>query len=989
MWLITGPFDSATIGDETSTKTKLLKPATTYDVGRHKENALFINSKKISRQNGEITLGEHTEEDATNPAAVPTLSFRNTKSAIIKVDRGSDIISINPGMVVDLESGDIIHFSGSLIATHVLYKVLAICFYVEGQDFAPDIAVCASFGIKLVTKHIRDVNYHLTTNITVPLSPPVLLSLLNLAHFVTPNWLAAMTDLSLTQTYTPPNTTKFLPTIEPALSQTHPVSTWQPSKPRRSIFNGIRFIFAVIGSGIGTETKAISDVATRGGGDRQLINVEKEAEGKSAWDSALKKRRTILREGMKSGLVLVGDSEAMLARGVPKATRTAWEGMVEKARDAGMRIIPPSLINEAILTANPSLLDCTVEGEVAAPPSGVVPTAYPGEPSQSLSSAQSESQPPEEVTRPARRLTRRATSQTPAPVPATAPEVEAASTAMEGDVRVVVEPETSESQGGPRKKPLKRRAKTGGLINTLLGLDDGDTSMTALNSAQAEEVREKSVPVPPTPGSRTSRLKRRAGTAGTQPLDPLTQDEENSFGVQRLKKFKALFEESGQGRMSGMEEEEEEGASFPGVSTGFIPGDNILPPLREVEEEPQEPQAQAQKRKADAMDIDEAPSQAEAVEAAKKKRAVEGSNEVERSQEPKTFGGSSKAKGAAPGKPDTDPSFLRALASLKRGKRTEDTFDREFNQLRIAKPDIRNIDNAQASSSKVHYDWEGLDDFEKDVGIRGNFMQIVEMEVWKDKHASVDDNRGERFMRRESGVGGRLDWDGREDFKKFKRRGTNRDREIVPVVLHKPEGYEPELTHMDFNYGQHTRTRKDARSFDDVSDDRDNDDGYPTFTQPHPSRTKSQPKPRPHAKPPSRPKPTLEEINSSEAEEEIRVTEERPAVDDSRQAAAEDKSKSKVPRPTRASTTKKFQPLFDPDSEEEEIEAAAASALLAGTADTTQDMDLTLGTNLPSQVTTRRGTKRKVMAAIQESDSGDDDGMTFGGFSKKPAKRRK
>jgi hypothetical protein len=42
----------------------LLKPASKYDVGRHKENALFINSKKISRQNGEIILGEHTEEDA-------------------------------------------------------------------------------------------------------------------------------------------------------------------------------------------------------------------------------------------------------------------------------------------------------------------------------------------------------------------------------------------------------------------------------------------------------------------------------------------------------------------------------------------------------------------------------------------------------------------------------------------------------------------------------------------------------------------------------------------------------------------------------------------------------------------------------------------------------------------------------------------------------------------------------------------------------------
>ncbi|KAF8504038.1 hypothetical protein BU17DRAFT_101519 [Hysterangium stoloniferum] len=334
---------------------------------------------------------------------------------------------------------------------------------------------------------------------------------------------------------------------------------------------------------------------------------------------------------------------------------------------------------------------------------------YPEEPSQLLSSTQSKSQPPEEVTCLAHQLTRRATSQTPATVPTptlvSAPEVEAASTAMEVDVRVVVKPETSESQA--TKMPCKNRR--GGLINTLLGLDDGDTSMTAPSSAQAEEVREKSVPVPPT----------------QEVAHPASNDdEENCFGIQPLKKFKALFKESGHAQMSRMEEEKEEGR-------GRVP----------------KPQAQAQKRKANAVDIDEAPSQAEAVE-----HAVEGSIEVGHSQEPKTIG-----------------------------------------------------------------------------------------------------------------------------------------------------------------------------------------------------------------------------------------------VDDSHQVVAEDKGKgkSKVPRLTPASTTKKFQPLFDLDSKEEEIEAAVASALLADMADTTQDMDLTLGTNLPSQVMTRRGTKWKVMATIQESDSGDEDGMTFGGFSKQPMKRRK
>lgn len=40
------------------------------------------------------------------------------------------------------------------------------------------------------------------------------------------------------------------------------------------------------------------------------------------------------------------------------------------------------------------------------------------------------------------------------------------------------------------------------------------------------------------------------------------------------------------------------------------------------------------------------------------------------------------------GEPDTDTHFLTALTSMKKGKKNEDSFDREFNNLRISKPDI-------------------------------------------------------------------------------------------------------------------------------------------------------------------------------------------------------------------------------------------------------------------------------------------------------------
>lgn len=79
MWLITGPFDSEQPGDEIPnsrtvsyqqlvthcplTETKLLKSNRTYGVGRHKESPLTINNKKVSRQNGEFIVGEHSVDD--------------------------------------------------------------------------------------------------------------------------------------------------------------------------------------------------------------------------------------------------------------------------------------------------------------------------------------------------------------------------------------------------------------------------------------------------------------------------------------------------------------------------------------------------------------------------------------------------------------------------------------------------------------------------------------------------------------------------------------------------------------------------------------------------------------------------------------------------------------------------------------------------------------------------------------------------------------
>jgi hypothetical protein len=110
-----------------------------------------------------------------------------------------------------------------------------------------------------------------------------------------------------------------------------------------------------------------------------------------------------------------------------------------------------------------------------------------------------------------------------------------------------------------------------------------------------------------------------------------------------------------------------------------------------------------------------------------------------------------KSKPAQSPQIDTDPAFLTALASRKGKKKTaEDAFDREFNNLRISRPDIHREEDEQA--------WEILGDFDTEArSMRGNFMVVMDLEVF----------------RRNSGhghtSGATRTYDGLPNFKKFKK----------------------------------------------------------------------------------------------------------------------------------------------------------------------------------------------------------------------------
>lgn len=258
-----------------------------------------------------------------------------------------------------------------------------------------------------------------------------------------------------------------------------------------------------------------------------------------------------------------------------------------------------------------------------------------------------------------------------------------------------------------------------------------------------------------------------------------------------LKKFKALFESTNPGsaelESSGAMELEGESADFvvscetqsqtqTQVQHHRTIGVSSLAVLREEEEETQSNlnshERGTKRRLASEDDVEmqianQDDSTTDVSGPARKKMALENVNSVtpvapgtEQTTGPtvwtKPTSASVPAKdkatsGAPPGKPDTDVAFLKAIASTKRGKKNEDNFDREFNKLKISKPELGRQDPEE--------EWGVLADFGDDSGLRGNFMIVVEMDVSEKLRDAPA--LSERSINRQ--------WDGKPNFKKFKK----------------------------------------------------------------------------------------------------------------------------------------------------------------------------------------------------------------------------
>ena len=121
-------------------ESKLLKPGKHYVLGR-KEADLLISSRKVSREHVTFTLSEFPTSSVVSrvcfllqvfipmlvkgdTAFKPKARLQNPRNKPITIQRGANLITLDPSSSVDLSSGDLIHLVGGITIVFVTKKNL-------------------------------------------------------------------------------------------------------------------------------------------------------------------------------------------------------------------------------------------------------------------------------------------------------------------------------------------------------------------------------------------------------------------------------------------------------------------------------------------------------------------------------------------------------------------------------------------------------------------------------------------------------------------------------------------------------------------------------------------------------------------------------------------------------------------------------------------------------------------------------------------------
>ncbi|KZT38668.1 hypothetical protein SISSUDRAFT_1128650 [Sistotremastrum suecicum HHB10207 ss-3] len=816
MWVVTAAFDATESHDDVNRfKTKLLKCGQKFTLGRKakadNENHLIIRNPKVSNESGYFKVFEQTEDDVRDVTKVPRLEFHNTKKPLT-VHRHDQLLAVQANSVFKFESGDKLNVVSSV---PMIFEWRPICIYAsvkEVQDQIPA-SICAVMGLKVVYAPEPSITHHITETLT--LSPPIVDALVTPASLVTPSWihellrrgqlpdnLSPTGEHSLFDEFALPRESDYIPTPSPSLPAE--LQLWKTAD-RKSILKGI----SVTLLDEQVNTRIMFSLLEKVGAKPSCCDIYHSLKD-NAWNKHLASARRKaddrasevgLGNGWKGPLICVADVEKM-----KKIARDKWKIFEEGVKGLNLQFIHPDLLLKAIVLNDASLIQANMSpaSPASAPtPSSSepsqIPSTYPEE--SSIPSPKPASPPPA----PKPRLTRRSGSASaePAAKPTPAPVVPPTQT-----LRSSVPPSDNEASSSTAKLPprraLTRRAKAAAV--DILD-SDSDSDSPGISNFTAPVVPPPSTPAPTpiipstaaTPGR--PRLKRRAQSQlpdSSQTVVPPDVDEDRP-----TKRLRGLFEEADPDRVASQLESSQfdapQPSQLPRTRQPSNTNANTATLQRIVEDEEamddDVPQSQSLGKRTTADRSFDSTNQASSdapPPPSKKKRTAATSQDVpsptiepppptatlvaSEEQPSATLSSATTTTQARPtphgtigathGEPDKDVTFLKAIASTKKGKRGEDNFDREFNNLRISKPDLRLEERAREMAA--------VDDMLIDRGIRGNFMVVVEMQV--------NEHGRENGVVRKAGAGMKPEWVGKPDFKKFKKKVPPHHGSRVPLV---------------------------------------------------------------------------------------------------------------------------------------------------------------------------------------------------------------
>lgn len=764
MWLITGPFDSVEQGDTTTTKTKLLKPGKKYGLGR-KEQLLVVNNKKISRDACEFRVGPYTPGNMADPLYVPTLELVNNKLKSLMVKRQrEDNVTCNPSASITLEDGDHITVIGGIVV-EVRWRRIA-CFVppVRGMpSFSSE--DCASIGISMLAATHELLTHHITPKYEV--TTPVMTSLLCAAQLVKPEWLQELVRLgstpaendsfgltALEKSFVPPIESKYRPAFGPALPPVlKSFKHWEPNEERLNLLRGFRFVLPAEDGDVDAELR---DLVVRGGAEYEGFNLKT---GLAKWRQVIAKGKRKVEElrGAGKGLVVLAKDSA-IQRAVEDEK---WREMVADAASLSVYVVQLETVLEAVVHVDASHIASSESGsqELSSHSSSLpsfVPNTHPDEPSfPNCADKEITMDTSQRVVSP---RSGRQDSTMRSPEPPVVPEP----------------PPTKPKRKLVRRVPLPTETSEGSSMNFSKAESDADKPKP--ESTQA--------PKPPS-GSRP-RLKRRLGLPGM----PGAPSPETNIPVVTIdindaveeepphKKFKALFEASDPNKMI-LEGSQAFDAAYDNAVgtqnesvTQTVQSPAFAPPKRlpVVAEEEESLSGPSQRAKSVAFEVPP-PVEEDGGQMSAAQTRTKSKTPLSRqpSEQPRVTAKFKKAADGGKHVIDKDQAFLTAVASKKRGKKTEDEFDREFNKLRITKPDLQ----------REEQPWMDMGDFDLP-NIRGNFMVIEDLEVYKysDRYREAIKNNTRDSANMNV-----------PNFKKFKKKLNGPRRPPIDLVLAEENDY--------------------------------------------------------------------------------------------------------------------------------------------------------------------------------------------------------